>query len=254
MAIRILVVDDDLKLVEMLRRALTFAGYQVNEAFDGQTALETAAVFNPDLVILDWMLPGMNGIEVCRRMQAAGDMRILMLTAKDTVDDKVSGLQAGADDYLTKPFAIKELLARVEVLLRRQLRADAVERPEKINYADLILDTGSREVWRGNRPITLTSTEYELLLLFLRHPQQVLSRSLIMERVWGYDFSNGSNVLDVYIGYLRRKLEEGGESRMIFTVRGAGYILRTTGSGRTTTNSRAKGREPNDSESRGDLL
>jgi len=223
---RILVVDDDRKLLEMLRRALVFAGYQVETAENGSTALECVLANEPDLVVLDWMLPELTGLEVCKRLRAATDVRILMLTAKDAVDDRVTGLQTGADDYLVKPFAIKELLARIEALLRRE-RRPANSQPEVLAFADLMLNTGTREAIRGQRRITLTTTEYELLLLFMRHPRQVLTRSTIMERVWGYDFSQESNVLDVYIGYLRRKLEEDGGTRLIHTVRGAGYTMRT---------------------------
>ncbi|HHV54942.1 MAG TPA: response regulator transcription factor [Firmicutes bacterium] len=231
---RILVVDDDPRLGAMLRRSLGLAGHQVQVAGDGEAGLKTALTEDPDLVILDWMLPGMSGLEVCRRLRAATDVPILMLTARDAVENRVAGLKTGADDYLVKPFALEELQARVEALLRRQKRGNreggnyrkADESPEVLTFADLSLDTGTRSARRGNREISLSTTEFELLSLFLRHPRQVLTRDLIMERVWGYDFAGESNVLEVYIGYLRRKLEQEGEPRLIHTVRGAGYVLR----------------------------
>lgn len=231
---RILVVDDDPRLGAMLRRSLGLAGHQVQVAGDGEAGLKTALTEDPDLVILDWMLPGMSGLEVCRRLRAATDVPILMLTARDAVENRVAGLKTGADDYLVKPFALEELQARVEALLRRQKRGnreggnyrEADESPEVLTFADLSLDTGTRSARRGNREISLSTTEFELLSLFLRHPRQVLTRDLIMERVWGYDFAGESNVLEVYIGYLRRKLEQEGEPRLIHTVRGAGYVLR----------------------------
>ena len=218
----ILVIDDDKKITNLLNRALAYEGYEVTVAYDGREGLAKALERSPDLIVLDRMLPGLDGIEVCRRLRAGGDIPILMLTAKDAVADRVLGLETGADDYLVKPFALEELLARVKVLLRRQRQSA----PEVLHYADLSLDTGSRLAKRGDRAIDLTTTEYELLALFLRRPGQVLTRDLIMERVWGYDFEGESNVLEVYIRYLRNKLEEQGERRLIQTIRGAGYVLR----------------------------
>lgn len=231
---RILVIDDDPRLGAMLRRSLGLAGHQVQVAGDGTAGLKAALAEDPDLVILDWMLPGMDGLEVCRRLRAASDVPILMLTAKDAVENRVAGLKTGADDYLVKPFAMEELQARVEALLRRDRRRsredgnnDKAEKPPEIlTFADLSLDTGTRIARRGNREIPLSTTEFELLSLFLRRPRQVLTRDFIMDRVWGYDFAGESNVLEVYIGYLRRKLEQEGEPRLIHTVRGAGYVLR----------------------------
>ncbi|MBE3577962.1 MAG: response regulator transcription factor [Limnochordales bacterium] len=231
---RILVVDDDPRLGALLRRSLGLAGHQVQVAGDGEAGLKAALADDPDLVILDWMLPGMDGLEVCRRLRAASDVPILMLTAKDAVENRVAGLKTGADDYLIKPFAVEELQARVEALLRRDRRRSRTDGnkekeerpPEVLTFADLSLDTGTRTARRGNREIPLSTTEFELLSLFLRRPRQVLTRDLIMDRVWGYDFAGESNVLEVYIGYLRRKLEQGGEPRLIYTVRGAGYVLR----------------------------
>jgi two-component system response regulator MprA len=224
----ILIVEDERAIASFLRRGLSYEGYRVTVADSGRQALETARDDAPNLVILDVMLPdGLDGIEVCRRLRAAGDeFPILMLTARDEVVDRVAGLDAGADDYLVKPFAFEELLARVRALLRRQERRD--ESPEDLIYhfADLKLDTSSRFAYRDNRRIELTTREYELLLLFIRHPNQVLTRDLIMERIWGYDFPGESNVLEVYISNLRRQLESGDEPRLLQTVRGAGYALR----------------------------
>jgi two-component system response regulator MprA len=224
----ILIVEDERAIASFLRRGLSYEGYRVTVADSGRLALETARDDAPNLVILDVMLPdGLDGIEVCRRLRAAGDeFPILMLTARDEVADRVAGLDAGADDYLVKPFAFEELLARVRALLRRQERRD--DSPEDLIYqfADLKLDTSSRFAYRGERRIDLTTREYELLLLFIRHPNQVLTRDLIMERIWGYDFPGESNVLEVYISNLRRQLEAGDEPRLLQTVRGAGYALR----------------------------
>jgi two-component system, OmpR family, response regulator MprA len=174
------------------------------------------------MVILDWMLPGMDGLEVCRRLRAAGPMPILMLTAKDAVGDRVTGLDAGADDYLVKPFAFDELLARMRALLRRA----APSSPEVLHFADLTLDTGTRQAFRADRPIELTAKEYELLELFMRHPRQVLTREVIFDRVWGYDFGGESNIIEVYVRYLRQKTEAANEKRLVHTVRGVGYVLR----------------------------
>ena len=222
---RILVVDDDPKILSLMRRGLSFAGYTVDLAEDGETALSIARDQPPDLVVLDVLLPGIDGIEVCRRLRAgAPDLPILMLTAKDRVPDRVAGLDAGADDYLVKPFAFDELLARIRALLRRA-------RPENGNgsvlrYADLTLDPATREVRRGQRRLDLTTKEYDLLEFFLRHPRQVISRDSIFEHVWGSDFLGGSNLIDVHVMRLRDKLEANGEPRLIHTIRGVGYSLR----------------------------
>lgn len=226
---RVLVVDDDAKITSFLRRSLALEGFTVSVANSGADALRQVAEGVPDLMILDIMMPNVDGMEVCRRVRTAGEsFPILMLTARDAVSDRVNGLDAGADDYLVKPFALEELLARVRALLRRSQATgqEEAERPGVLQYADLSLDTGSREAWRGGRSIELTAKEFELLVLFLRHPRQVLTRDTLMEKVWGYDYSGESNVLEVYIGYLRQKLEAGGEPRLIQTVRGVGYVLK----------------------------
>jgi len=224
MSTTILVVDDDSAVRESLRRALKLEGYEVELATDGDAALERiGADSEPDAVILDVMMPGTDGLEVCRTLRASGNrLPVLMLTARGAVDDRVAGLDAGADDYLVKPFALDELFARLRALLRRR----GAEEAETLRYADLELDVTTREVRRADEPIELTRTEFALLELFLRNPKQVLTRSVIYERVWGYDFGFGSNSLDVYIGYLRRKTESGGGGRLIHTVRGVGYALR----------------------------
>ncbi|RAQ95705.1 response regulator transcription factor [Thermogemmatispora tikiterensis] len=223
MKAHILVVDDDPRITNLLRRILAYEGYSVAIAATGDEALMRSLEHPPDLMILDIMLPGIDGLEVVRRLRAAGDtMPVLMLTARDAIPDRVKGFEMGADDYLVKPFAPEELLARVMALLRRS----QTERSEILRYADLTLDTGTRLAYRGQREIELSPTEYELLALFLRRPRQVLTRDLIMERVWGLDFEGSSNVLEVYIGYLRSKLEAGGEPRLIHTVRGIGYVLK----------------------------
>jgi two-component system response regulator MprA len=219
---RILVVDDDSRIAASLRRALIYEGYRVEVAGDGPTALASARDRLPDLVVLDVMLPGLDGIEVCRRLRAAGDAPILMLTARDATADRVRGLDSGADDYLVKPFAYEELLARVRALLRR-----ATPGPRQVlRYADLVLDPEAREARRGERPLLLTAHEFDLLQHFLHNPRRVLSRDQLLDAVWGYDSSAVSNVVDVYVGYLRQKLEDGGEPRLIQTVRGVGYVLR----------------------------
>ncbi|HWI62737.1 MAG TPA: response regulator transcription factor [Symbiobacteriaceae bacterium] len=226
---RILVVDDDAKITSFLRRALVLEGYEVVVANGGQEALRTLAEFTPDLMILDLMMPEIDGLEVCRRVRAAGDeLPILILTARDTVSDRVQGLDTGADDYLVKPFALEELLARVRAQLRRQKapKAEEEQRPGLLRYADLELDVSSREARRGNRVVELTAKEFELLTLFMNHPRQVLTRDMLMENVWGYDYTGESNVLEVYVGYLRQKLEAGGRPRLIQTVRGVGYVLK----------------------------
>jgi len=220
---RILVVDDDPKIRTVVRRGLAYEGYRVVEAASGEEALEKAREHLPDLVVLDLMLPGIDGLEVTRRLRAGGDeLAILMLTARDEVRDRVEGLETGADDYLVKPFSFEELLARVHALLRRRTAASG----EVLRFADLQLDVDAREARRGGRTIDLTTTEYNLLLLFLRHTRKVLTRDVIMEHVWAYDFEGESNVLEVYVRYLRSKLEASGEPRLIQTVRGAGYVLK----------------------------
>lgn len=225
-AMRILVVDDERAVRESLRRALDLEGYETELAGDGEEALALlGGEPQPDAVILDVLMPGVDGLEVCRRLRADGNqVPVLMLTARAEVDSKVAGLDAGADDYLAKPFALAELLARVRALLRRAGNGQAED--EVLRFADLELDPGTREVRRGDAPIELTRTEFSLLELFLRNPKQVLTRSIIFERVWGYDFGPSSNSLDVYIGYLRRKTEESGRTRLIHTIRGVGYALR----------------------------
>ena len=219
---RILIIEDDEAIVRVLRRALAYDGYLVDVALDGETGLVLARDTHPDLVILDWMLPGMDGLEVCQRLRAGGNVPVLMLTAKDTTADRVQGLDAGADDYLVKPFEIEELSARVRALLRRT----QPERATVLTFADLTLDTSTRQAMRRGRVISLTAKEYDLLELFMRHPRQVLTRELIFDRVWGYDFGGESNGLDVYIRYLRQKLEAEGEDRLLHTQRGVGYVLR----------------------------
>jgi two-component system response regulator MprA len=221
---KILVVDDERAVRESLRRALELEGYEIELADDGVAALETLeADGEPDAMILDILMPRLDGLEVARRLRREGSrLPILMLTARVEVDDRVAGLDAGADDYVTKPFALEELLARVRALLRRTHEGDT----EKLAFGDLELDPGTREVRRDGDPIDLTRTEFSLLELFMRNPRQVLTRSIIFERVWGYDFGFGSNSLDVYIGYLRRKTEAGDKPRLIQTVRGVGYALR----------------------------
>jgi two-component system, OmpR family, response regulator MprA len=222
---KILVVDDERAVRESLRRALELEGYEVQLAADGAEAIERLGAYNghPDAVVLDVLMPGIDGIEVCRYLRRAGNTTpVLMLTARDGVGDRVAGLDAGADDYLVKPFALEELLARVRALLRR-----ATPGPDEVlRFADVELSPSRREVTRGGEPIELTRTEFNLLELFLRNPRQVLTRSVIFERVWGYDFGFASNSLDVYIGYLRRKTEAGGKPRLIHTVRGVGYAIR----------------------------
>ena len=221
---KILVVDDERAVRESLRRALELEGYDVGLASDGSEALEKLeGDAQPDAIILDVLMPGTDGLEVSRTLRRSGSrVPVLMLTARAEVGDRVAGLDAGADDYLTKPFALEELLARLRALLRRTADGSG----EALRFADLELDPGTREVNRGGEPIELTRTEFSLLELFMLNPRQVLTRSVIFERVWGYDFGYGSNSLDVYIGYLRRKTEGGGRPRLIHTVRGVGYALR----------------------------
>lgn len=224
---KVLVVEDDASISSMLRRGLTLEGYDVTVAGNGSDALTINQIQSPDLIVLDIMLPGMDGIAVCRRLREKGDqVPILMLTARDEIGDRVTGLDAGADDYLVKPFAFAELTARLRALLRRHEPSSDVYGGETLEFEDLRLDTGTRFAYRGERRIELTTREFDLLSLFLRHPYQVLTRDLIMERVWGYDFPGESNVLEVYISNLRRLLEAEGEPRLLVTVRGAGYALR----------------------------
>jgi two-component system response regulator MprA len=221
--VRILVVDDEPSVRDALDRALRMDGYKVQLAADGREALDQLAQQAPDAIVLDLLMPEIDGLEVCRRLRAAGDrIPVLMLTARDAIPDRVKGLDAGADDYLVKPFALEELSARLRALLRRSGGPAA----ERLRYADLVLDPAEHTVHRGPRPVELTRTEFLLLDLLLRHPRQVLTRSQIFEHVWGYDFGTTSNSLEVYVGYLRRKLEAGGEPRLVHTVRGVGYVLR----------------------------
>ena len=218
---RILVVDDDPEILGLLRRGLTYEGFVVEEAESGKEALAKARISPPDLVILDVMMPGLDGLEVCQRLRQMDDVPVLMLSAKRTVPDRVAGLEKGADDYLVKPFAFDELLARVRALLRRRKPG-----AEVIRFRDLALDPGSRQVTRGGRSIDLTTKEFDLLELFMRHPRQVLRRELIFERVWGYDFEGESNIIDVYIRYLRAKLQAEDGLPILHTVRGVGYVLK----------------------------
>jgi two-component system, OmpR family, response regulator MprA len=224
---RILVVDDEPAVQSALLRALTLEHYQVAQAADGHEALERLGTAPYEAVILDLSMPRVDGLEVCRRLREGGDRTpVLMLTARETVDDRVAGLDAGADDYLVKPFALRELLARIRALLRRALDEDE-QGEDVLAFADLRLDRRAHEAWRGERTLALTRTEFLLLEMFLRHPRQVLTRSAIFEHVWGYDFGATSNSLGVYLGYLRRKTEQGeGEPRLLHTVRGVGYVLR----------------------------
>lgn len=219
---RILAIDDDTSVTDFLHRGLSYEGYSVETAHNGEDGLAAARERLPDLVVLDVMMPGMDGMEVCRRLKAGSDVPVIMLTARDAIADRVEGLETGADDYLVKPFAFDELLARIHALLRRR-EAGA---PEVLRFSDLVLDTGSRTARRGKREIQLSTTEYNLLSLFMRHPRHVLTRDRIMESVWGYDFDGESNVLEVYVRYLRAKLEADGEPRLINTMRGTGYVLR----------------------------
>lgn len=223
MKAHILIVDDDPRITDLLRRVLAYEGYTVAVAATGDEALDRTLEHPPDMIVLDIMLPGMDGLEVTRRLRTAGDtVPILLLTARDAVSDRVAGLETGADDYLVKPFAPEELVARVKALLRRS----QPERADVLRYADVELDTGTRVAHRGTREIELSPTEYELLTLFMRRPRQVLTRDIIMDRVWGLDFEGSTNVMEVYIGYLRSKLEAGGEPRLIQTVRGVGYVFK----------------------------
>jgi two-component system response regulator MprA len=223
--VRILVVDDDLAVCRSIDRALRLEGYEVDTVASGGEALEAVASNSPDALVLDLQLPDLDGLAVCRRIREAGDdIPILMLTARHGIDDRVQGLDAGADDYLVKPFALEELLARLRALLRRRFESEG----GVLRFGELTLDLASREAHRGARAFTLTRIEFDLLELFLRHPRQVLTREVLLNRVWGFDFDSGTNSLAVYVGYLRRKTEAGGEPRCIHTVRGVGYVLRGT--------------------------
>lgn len=226
---QIIVVDDDEKITSLLRRSLAFEGYEVLTASNGTEGLKLMLMHEPDLLVLDVMMPQLDGWEVCRRVREGGSsVPILMLTAKDDVHDRVKGLDLGADDYLVKPFALEELLARVRALLRR--KPDRLEENgNRLLYEDLLLDVDSREAVRGGRRIDLTAKEFDLLHLFMQNPRRVLTRDSIMDKIWGYDYSGESNVLEVYIAMLRQKTEEGGGKRLIQTVRGTGYVLRGEG-------------------------
>ncbi len=219
---RILVADDDPAIVSLIRRGLSYEGYEVDTASDGPETLTKVKESQPDALILDVMMPGLDGNEVAKRLRQAGDLPILMLTARGTVADKIAGLDSGADDYLVKPFDFDELLARIRALLRRGQAKSA----ETLHFGDLSMDTGTMEVRRGGDLLELTTQEFKLLEFFMRHPRQVLNRDQIYEHVWGYDFAGESNVIEVYIRYLRSKLEADGKARLIHTVRGAGYALR----------------------------
>lgn len=220
---RILVVEDESEIANYLRRGLSFEGFVVETAADGQAALVAVRERPPDVIVLDIMLPKIDGFEVARRIRTASDVPIIMLTARDAVPDRVHGLEAGADDYLVKPFAFEELLARIKAQLRR---VQGRNTGNVLRYAFLQMDVAAHETTVNGRRVELTAKEYELLELFMRHPQQVLTRDIIYDRVWGYDFGGESNIIEVYVRYLRQKLEQHGESRLIHTVRGVGYILR----------------------------
>jgi two-component system response regulator MprA len=227
-AVRILVVDDDRAVRESLRRSLAFNGYSVDLAQDGLEALDLIVSNRPDALVLDVMMPRLDGLEVCRQLRSTGDdLPILVLTARDSVSERVAGLDAGADDYLPKPFALEELLARMRALLRRRVLPDDQD-SAAMTFSDLSLDPVTREVTRGERQISLTRTEFSLLEMLIANPRRVLTRSRILEEVWGFDFPTSGNALEVYVGYLRRKTEAEGEPRLIHTVRGVGYVLRET--------------------------
>ena len=223
MAAHILVVEDEDKLAQFVELELKYEGYEVTVARDGIAGLTAARESHPDLILLDWMLPGISGLEICKRLRLTGDkVPIILLTAKDDIKDRVAGLDAGADDYIVKPFSLEELLARVRAHLRRTQE----ENPDLLQFADLKLNRSTREVYRGNRSLELTAKEFDLLEYLISHPRQVLTRDQILERVWGYDFMGDSNIIEVYIRYLRLKLEANQEKRLIQTVRGVGYVLR----------------------------
>lgn len=235
--LKVLVVDDEDNIIELIRLGLRYEGFQVEVASDGEQGIALAQRIDPDLVILDVMMPGIDGLEVCRRLRAnptTRDVPILMLTAKDEVGDRILGLQTGADDYLTKPFDFYELLERIKAILRRQSRAKSAQgeagsndASQVLQFADLRMNTATREVNRNNHPVELTATEYNLLHLFMSHPRQVLDRQTILNRVWGYDFLGETNIIEVYVRYLREKIEDSPSSpRLIVTVRGVGYVLK----------------------------
>ncbi len=226
---RILVVDDDSRIRDMLRRQLSYEGYQVELAGDSKEAFSQVSENPPDLVVLDWMLPGMDGLEVCRRLRSIDDIPILMLTAKGTLEDKVDGLDSGADDFLVKPFQPEELLARVRALLRRRQPQTSA-----LKFGTLTVDPAARQVWVGEKLVDLSSKEFDMLELLMRHSRQVLTRETFYDRIWGYDFSGESNILEVYIRYLRSKLEIAGAPKYIQTVRGVGYVLRDEAPGSPT--------------------
>jgi two-component system response regulator MprA len=219
----ILIVDDNQKVIDMLRRTLIYEGYDVLVAMDGQQALVQAQTHRPDVMVLDWLMPGLDGLEVARRVSRADRIPIIMLTAKDGLEDRILGLDSGADDYLVKPFEPSELLARIRALLRR---AEPVDVEKTLMYGDLILDPITRDVRRGERAITLSPKEFDLLYYFMRQPRRVIARERILQDIWGYDFGGDGNVLEVYIGHLRTKLEANQETRLIQTMRGVGYVLR----------------------------
>lgn len=219
----ILIVDDNQKVIDMLRRTLIYEGYDVLVAMDGPQALAQAQSMRPDVMVLDWLMPGLDGLEVARRVSKADRIPIIMLTAKDALEDRILGLDSGADDYLVKPFEPTELLARIRALLRR---AEPVDIEKTLTYDDLILDPITRDVRRGERTITLSPKEFDLLYYFMRQPRRVIARERILQDIWGYDFGGDGNVLEVYVGHLRTKLEASQESRLIQTVRGVGYVLR----------------------------
>ena len=221
MTTRVLLVDDDPKIISLLRRGLAYEGFEVYTAMDGESGLAAAQQYQPHIALLDITMPGPDGFEVCRRLRLHGEIAIIMLTARDDVEDKVNALDIGADDYVPKPFAFDELVARIRAVLRRQNAGE-----ERLNYADLEINRATREVHRAGHPIELTTLEYELLVLFMRHPRQVLTRDQILDRVWGYDAETETNALEVHIGHLRQKLEAPGGARLIQTIRGIGYALR----------------------------
>lgn len=231
-ALTVLVIDDQENIIEFIKLGLKYEGYHVESAIDGPQGLETAQRLVPDVIILDVMLPGIDGLEVCRRLRAnpvTQDIPIMILTAKEEVRDRIAGLDMGADDYLTKPFSFDELVARIRAILRRQSRSEELRavHSQILRFGDLQLNTSTREVLRGERPIELTATEYNLLHLFMSHPRQVLDRQTILNRVWGYDFLGETNIIEVYVRYLREKIEDSPSSpRLIQTVRGVGYVLK----------------------------
>ncbi len=223
--VHVLVIDDDEQITSFLKRALAYAGFTVNVAASGEEGLRQALTQPPDVVVLDVMMPGLDGLEVCQRLRAGDDVPILMLTARDAVTDRVRGLETGADDYLVKPFALAELVARLQALVRRR----TPRAPQRLRFADLAVDLGTREVWRGDRRIELTAKEFDLLVAFLTNPRQVLSRDQLLQQVWGLEPGIDTHVVEVYVGYLRQKLEAAGEPRLIQTLRGAGYSVREAG-------------------------